>query len=221
MLAEYANITIDPVLAFDNHTTNGVGSFINGTWNGYLGELWNGNVDTITSFYQLTTKRAEFFTYSYPVYDVSIIYVARLRRRIFSDVIWNVFSSYDESLWIVLLIAFLLQVLVGTIIRRVEWKLEMIPKFDSQEKLWQYARLIVDQGDDRIPFETSSGNFAFVFYALFEIALFAGLYQGPMVTAAFQETNPSPIKSPLHFIKLIETKEYSIVTFDMQYKTFW
>lgn len=67
----YTNTTIVPIVATVNQTNFGVGSNTNGSWNGYLGEIQKGDIDTVTSYYQFTSERSEDFIYSYPVYNVS------------------------------------------------------------------------------------------------------------------------------------------------------
>lgn len=70
MIANYTNITIIPVIATQAQMNESTGSFINGSWSGFLKEIMNENVDTVTSYYQFTQQRAESFVYSYPVYNV-------------------------------------------------------------------------------------------------------------------------------------------------------
>lgn len=57
------------------------GTYVNGTWEGVLGYLANGTADTSCLFFQRTELRAKYFSYSYPITNVSVLVSVRQNTR--------------------------------------------------------------------------------------------------------------------------------------------
>ncbi|KAI6200134.1 Elp3 domain-containing protein [Aphelenchoides besseyi] len=72
-LADYLNYDIEPVIANTRVGELNWGMYDpkTGLWDGALGFLSNGSVDTLCLFYQRTTSRVQHFDYSYPIMNVS------------------------------------------------------------------------------------------------------------------------------------------------------
>ncbi|KAE9547275.1 hypothetical protein FO519_009513 [Halicephalobus sp. NKZ332] len=221
MIADYTNTTIIPVMATPEQMRESVGSLVNGSWTGYLEQIWDGNVDTVTSYYQFTEQRSTNFAYSYPVYSLRTIYVAKQLSRQLSDYIWHTFDPYSTCLWIMLLVFFILQSCYGTFVQYFEKKTELTTHFSPLGKFWQYCRMHILQGDDKIPFISDAGHLAFITYALFQVTFFTNLYQPLLLSALFKDGTQGPFTSVDQVNHLVKTGEYTVVTFKRQYETFW
>uniref|UniRef100_A0A914QA02 Ionotropic glutamate receptor L-glutamate and glycine-binding domain-containing protein n=1 Tax=Panagrolaimus davidi TaxID=227884 RepID=A0A914QA02_9BILA len=69
MIANYIDAEIIPVITTSEIYNDGYGTKINGTWKGFLGAVYDQEVDAVSTFYQYTDQRAEDFTFSFPVYN--------------------------------------------------------------------------------------------------------------------------------------------------------
>ena len=115
----------------------------------------------------------------------------------------------------------LVQAAYGTLIQKVEQKLKLTKEFYKFEHLWLYLRLLLLQGEDRIPFITQSGHLAFLIYTLLLVTLFTNLYQGSLLSALLQETNLRPFKTWDDMIRMVEKKEFQFVANKLQYQATW
>uniref|UniRef100_A0A915DRN0 Ionotropic glutamate receptor C-terminal domain-containing protein n=1 Tax=Ditylenchus dipsaci TaxID=166011 RepID=A0A915DRN0_9BILA len=169
--------------------------------------------------YQYITDHANHFSYSYPVTGVRNIYITRPKRKSISMSLWNAFFPYEPTVWIVLLMALILQSTVATLVSKLEYSMNFRAIFNPTENFWQYLRLQVHQTTEfQTPFFLQSGNLAFILYAVIQATLFTNLYTAVLLSALIQGQNPRPWDSYNEMVSLVKAREYSMVIDKLDYQ---
>ncbi|KAE9555221.1 hypothetical protein FO519_001571 [Halicephalobus sp. NKZ332] len=222
MLAYYLNVTIEPIVGSTAEFGGGVGNLINCSWNGLLGAIYNDTVDTVASMYQYTSEREAYFQFSYPVYNIQVVYISRTKSRSVASYLWNATLPYSTTVWFILVASWFSQTLAGVIIRKAEHRMELIRHYDPFEKIWQYLRLQIHQGEDRKrPFKSVTGHMAFAFFALLQATMFSLLYQASLLASLLQPADLLPFHSAEEMVKLINSREYQLLATTDNYKSSW
>uniref|UniRef100_A0AC34QBH7 Solute-binding protein family 3/N-terminal domain-containing protein n=1 Tax=Panagrolaimus sp. JU765 TaxID=591449 RepID=A0AC34QBH7_9BILA len=220
MIAATLNITIEPIIGTTGGYGGGVGNFENGTWNGLLGAIYNGSVDLVASMYQYTTQRDKYFTFSYPVFNIHVVYISRLKTRTVASYLWNPLLPFGNKLWILLISSWIFQILCAVVIRKVEHKMQYIARYDPFEKVWQYCRIHIHQGEDRKrPFLSYGGHFAFAVFALCQATMFTYLYEASLLASLLEPADLYPFHTASEVVKLIQSGQYKLLAVKDSYKS--
>uniref|UniRef100_A0A914HUJ6 Solute-binding protein family 3/N-terminal domain-containing protein n=1 Tax=Globodera rostochiensis TaxID=31243 RepID=A0A914HUJ6_GLORO len=201
-LAEFMHLKIDPIDY--NNVVGHVnwGKFVNGTWDGIFGMIYNGSIDTVCQFFQYTDKRAKYFSFSYPVTSSQLYYLVHARVMDFSSRMWNTFSPYGLSTWVALGLMLVLQSLYCICKMQVVWKLVRFQLYQP----------------DSFDFITAAGNFSLLVFTVVQCRLLMDMYQTLLLSSLLQPPPNNPFTNAGEMIKLVARKQYQFVT---NYKHSW
>ncbi|KAI1701695.1 hypothetical protein DdX_15949 [Ditylenchus destructor] len=219
MIADFAKLEVIPVILDESVGSVNWGYNDNGTWTGVLGMLKAGEADTVCNLYQYMSDHVTSFSYSYPVIGVRDIYITKPKRKSISMSLWNAFFPYEPTVWIILLMALIMQSTLATVVSKLEYVLSLRPVFNPIEKFWQYLRLQIHQTTEfQTPFRLHSGNLSFIFYAVIQATLFTNLYTAVLLSALIQGQEPQPWESYNEMVSLVKAGEYSMVIDKLDYQ---
>ncbi|KAI1705398.1 hypothetical protein Ddc_15764 [Ditylenchus destructor] len=219
MIADFAKLEVIPVILDESVGSVNWGYNDNGTWTGVLGMLKAGEADTVCNLYQYMSDHVSSFSYSYPVIGVRDIYITKPKRKSISMSLWNAFFPYEPTVWIILLMALIMQSTLATVVSKLEYVLSLRPVFNPIEKFWQYLRLQIHQTTEfQTPFRLHSGNISFIFYAVIQATLFTNLYTAVLLSALIQGQEPQPWDSYNEMVSLVKAGEYSMVIDKLDYQ---
>ncbi|KAI6202168.1 hypothetical protein M3Y96_00919800 [Aphelenchoides besseyi] len=198
MLAEAANVYLEPVIITSKVGEVNWGIYVNGSFTGVLGMLEQFKADTTAILFQYVEER-----------KIRNVYITKPKMKSVGMALWNAFKPYQPVVWMLMLVALTAQCGFATLVARVEYRLKLSPTFSPFEKCWQYLKLQVHQSMDfLIPFRMSSGNFSFVFYSFVQATLFLNLYSDILLYALIRGEDPKPWDSFDSMIKLVQDGEY-------------
>uniref|UniRef100_A0AC35GIW2 Uncharacterized protein n=1 Tax=Panagrolaimus sp. PS1159 TaxID=55785 RepID=A0AC35GIW2_9BILA len=187
------------------------GTYVNNSWEGTLGYLANDSADVICLLYQFTQLRGRSFSYSYSVYNVKPIYVAKRLKPNFSNSIWNAFSAFSFWIWIAMIAAFVLQVFSSILISKIECKMNQRKFFDPFDVIWRYVKVHMNQREDFV-MKSFSGNLAVIIFSIAQARVMMALYQQLLLSSIIAPPNTDPFKTADDVIKLVASGEYKIIT---------
>ncbi len=91
-------------------------------WEGMLGLLQSGVVDTFANPFSITKARMEYFEFSYPVYADYYSYISRKPEVTLSALAARVFSVFTPDFYMAFLTTVALMTLVATLGERIIWR---------------------------------------------------------------------------------------------------
>uniref|UniRef100_A0AC34F6Z8 Solute-binding protein family 3/N-terminal domain-containing protein n=1 Tax=Panagrolaimus sp. ES5 TaxID=591445 RepID=A0AC34F6Z8_9BILA len=221
MIADYLDIIIEPVVGQSKDYGGGVGNLINGTWHGLLGAVYNDSVDVVASAYQYTRDRYQDFAFSYPMFNVKVVYITRTKQRTVESYLWNMFEPYQTATWIAFFASLIIQMIWGTIIRKFEFQMGLIKEFGIFEKFSQYCRVQINQGNESKPYSSNTGLIAFGVFALLQATMFSYLYQASLLASLLQPADLAPFKTAEEMVKLVRSGRFKLLATRDNYKSSW
>uniref|UniRef100_A0AC35F9Y4 Solute-binding protein family 3/N-terminal domain-containing protein n=1 Tax=Panagrolaimus sp. PS1159 TaxID=55785 RepID=A0AC35F9Y4_9BILA len=221
MIADYLDIIIEPVVGQTRDYGGGVGNLINGTWHGLLGAVYNESVDVVASAYQYTKDRYKDFAFSYPIFNVKVVYITRTKQRTVESYLWNMFEPYETATWIAFFGSLLIQIIYGTLIRKFEFQMGLIKEFGILEKFSQYCRVQINQGNESKPYASNTGLIAFGVFALLQATMFSYLYQASLLASLLQPADLAPFKTAEEMVKLVRNGRFKLLATRDNYKSSW
>ncbi|KAI6226482.1 PBPb domain-containing protein [Aphelenchoides fujianensis] len=222
MLAEAAHVYLEPVVINSKVGEVNWGNYVNGSFTGVLGMLEQFKADTVGILFQYVEERKAFFDYSEVVTFIRNVYITKPKTKSVGMALWNPYKPYQPLVWILLLLALLVQCGFATLVAQLEVKLRLNPKFSPFEKCWQYLKLQVHQSMDfLVPFQMQSGNFSFMLYSVIQVTLFVNLYSGILLSALIRGEDPRPWDNFDTMVKLVQAGEYKFVVDRFDYEASW
>uniref|UniRef100_A0A915DIR9 Uncharacterized protein n=1 Tax=Ditylenchus dipsaci TaxID=166011 RepID=A0A915DIR9_9BILA len=210
-IAQYLHYTIEPVIAHARVGELNWGSYSNASWNGVLGYIENGTVDTACLFYQRTGLRAKHFSFSYPILNVKPAYAVHSRPEDLSSGMWNAFTPYAKSTWTAMAVMLMVQTIYCMFVTRVEVKMQRRKEFHPFQIVWKFLRLQLYQPDN-FDYVTRAGNFAVLVFTIMQCRLLLDMYQTLLLSALLQPSSGNPFTDARDMIKMIASQRYHLIT---------
>ncbi|KAI6236715.1 PBPb domain-containing protein [Aphelenchoides besseyi] len=212
-LADYLNYDIEPVIANTRVGELNWGMYDRktGLWDGALGFLSNGSVDTLCLFYQRTTSRAQHFDYSYPIMNVRPNYIVHSTKNYLASNIWNAFTPYDNYIWITILVFLIVQIAFLLFVARTEVEMKKRTSIDVPEIIWDLFRLQLYQ-PFQVDFWTLGGKNFMEIEEMISCRLFLDMYQNVLLSALLTPTDQRPFSDPEQLVSLVAANKYSLIT---------
>ncbi|KAE9556472.1 hypothetical protein FO519_000357 [Halicephalobus sp. NKZ332] len=219
MLADYSKINLEPYVV--DATIIEWGGFENDTWTGMMELLNEGTVDVMNDVMQYTEQRAQNFDYSYPIYNLQIVYITRKKRHDLSFYMWDIISPFTIKIWVTLIASFLVLTGLAVLIQYVEWRLGLLKSFDWTEKIGQYVRTALHQSDQPIHSPTLANKIEFIVFGLLLATMFPHLYEAFLLSPLLLQIENKPFKDFDELLSLIYSGVYHVVVDQQNYDYYW
>ncbi|KAI1707390.1 glutamate receptor U1 [Ditylenchus destructor] len=210
-LAQYLHFTIEPVIMNARVGEVNWGTYTNGSWNGVLGYIENGTVDTACLFYQRTGLRAKHFSFTYPIINTKPAYAVHARPEDISSTMWNAFTPYAKSTWMAMVIIWLIQTAYCIFVTKVEVRMQRRSEYRPYQIMWKFLRLQLYQ-PDRFDYVTIAGNFAVLVFTIMQCRLLLDMYQTLLLSSLLQPSVADPFTNARDMIKMIASQRYHLIT---------
>uniref|UniRef100_A0A914C7U3 Uncharacterized protein n=1 Tax=Acrobeloides nanus TaxID=290746 RepID=A0A914C7U3_9BILA len=158
MVAEYLKWEIQPIIVRSKPGELDTGAFDNATgeWSGLLGYLDKNEADTICLSYEYLKSRDIYFDYSFPLYNMQVVYVSKHTTSSILTALWNSFTPFPYPVWLIIIASLIIQATYATFVRYLEWKMGHERFFYPLEKYGQYLKFFLLQPEETKAFKSAA-----------------------------------------------------------------
>ncbi|GMR47830.1 hypothetical protein PMAYCL1PPCAC_18025, partial [Pristionchus mayeri] len=210
-LASSNNISVEYIVEQPGQTIDwGRLQSDNQTFSGLLSRIQRDEADLSCLLYQKSVVRSAHFEFSIAVSEITPSFIVREYPISLSSLLLNSLKPYEDSVWICILIAVILQMVFCPLITRTEISLGLRKGSDRwADSVWAVINEMLNGGDHQ--FTLYSGVFLRLVFSIFQVGLLPSMYTAAVLFALLSPSDNSPLKSQNDALRLLSSGSYKLI----------
>lgn len=191
------NISYETILIDD-----GLGRYVNGTWSGTMGKIYNRDIDTMIGTAIATKLRRSYFDFTSPIGFEGYVFIFKKVDDSFETNLKNILQPFEAIVWLSFACLCLILLITGLATRAPQYTKIHTSIWDFLQTLFNQCEPITTAASKKILFVASS----------IMIIVFSALYQNVLLLNVIKSKEIAVLSSLSDLAELLKTNRIKIVT---------